>query len=300
MYVLYANVCREDLSFDMKKILVALHIYYHDHVEYYIDKLANINGCQWDLVVTYSEYSAATEEKLKAFRPDVRLVKTENAGYDLWPFIKALRLVDISSYDYILKLHTKNTDVFKWKANGLRMKGNKWRNTLVDALLKTPEQFRRCLDLFERHPDTGMVCSYELLVGLTQRRREDLSMLRDEAARIGIGSVSGKFCAGTMFLVKAECMKKIRDSYVDADSWPSYSRSHSKGTLAHVYERLLSFAVSDSGYRIRTLAAYRKNVPSVFIHNTFSPVLKSLFTIDRHGEDERKYLTILGIRIPLS
>ena len=282
-----------------KRLLVALHVYYHEHIDYYIDKMRNISGCQWDLLVTLSSRCEESEARLKAFRPDLKIIDVENVGYDVWPFIKALRAVSLSDYDYILKLHTKNTNVLKWKANGLRMKGDQWRNTLVDSLLKSPEQFRRCLELFERRPDTGMVCSYELLVGLTQRRREDLSMMKEEAQRIGISSVTGKFCAGTLFMVRSSCMRKIADSDVDASSWSSDSRSHSMGTLAHVYERLLSFAVADSGMKIRTLPAYSRNVPSVFVHNVVSPFLKSLLTVDRYGEDGRKYLTLLGIRIPL-
>lgn len=284
----------------IERLLVVFHVFYHDQVDYYIDKLKNINGCQWDLVVTCSTCSEETERKLKAFAPDVRIIEVENVGYDVWPFIKALRSVDLADYGMLLKLHTKNVNVLRWKANGLKMRGSQWRDVLVDSMLRSPEQFRRCLELFRKHKDTGMVCSYELLVGFTQRRREDLFMLKDEAERLGISTRGRKFCAGTMFAVRPECMKKIVESYVGADSWPTYSPSHSKGTLAHVYERLLSLAVTDSGFKIRTLTAYKRNFTAVFMHNLFTPVLKSIFTIDRYGEDGRKYLTLLGMRFPLS
>ena len=283
----------------MKKLLVIFHVFYHDHVDYYIDRLRNIDGCQWDLLVTCSTCSEETEAKLKAFVPDVRIIEVENVGYDVWPFIKAMKVVDLAEYDYIMKLHTKNTKVPRWKANGLKMRGAQWRDTLVDALLRTPEQFLRCMNIFDKQPDTGMICSYELLVRLTGRRIEDLSMLKAEADRIGVSTSGGRFCAGTMFIVKTACMQKIVQSDVNAESWPAYSPSHSKGTLAHVYERLLSLAVTDSGYRIRTLAARKRNVCPVFFHNLTGPLFKWIFTIDRYGEDGRKYLTILGIRIPL-
>lgn len=282
------------------RLLVVFHVFYHDQVDYFIDKLRNINACQWDLVVTCSTCSEETESKLKAFVPDVRIIQVENVGYDIWPFVKALRIVDLTGYSLVLKLHTKNVNVPRWKANGLKMRGAQWRNVLVDSLLRSPEQFRRCLELFCRHNDTGMVCSYELLVGLTQRRREDLFMLKDEAERLGIDVKGGRFCAGTMFVVRTECMKKIIEGPVDEESWPSYSPSHSKGTLAHVYERLLSLSVTDCGYKIRTLTAYKRHFAGVFIHNVFSPLLKALFTVDRYGEDGRKYLTVLGMRFPLS
>ncbi len=34
------------------RVLVLLHIYYEEQIDYYLDKLRNIAGCEWDLTVT--------------------------------------------------------------------------------------------------------------------------------------------------------------------------------------------------------------------------------------------------------
>ena len=67
----------------MGRLLVAFHVYYHDQVPWFIGKMRNINGCEWDLVVTFSEYDETTDRLLREFKPDVRMLHTESAGYDI-------------------------------------------------------------------------------------------------------------------------------------------------------------------------------------------------------------------------
>ena len=70
------------------KLLVHFHVYYHDQVDYFIEKMSNINGCDWDLYVTMSEMNPETVGKLRQFKPSAVFIKIENLGYDVWPFIK--------------------------------------------------------------------------------------------------------------------------------------------------------------------------------------------------------------------
>lgn len=284
----------------MSKILVILHIYYHEQTDYFIEKLSNINGCQWDLLVTYTTHNQRTIDKIRKFRPDAVIMQADNIGYDVWPFIQAIKSVNIYSYDYILKLHTKNTSgKRKIRFNGQKFTNRKWGDLLVNSMLKSPEQFRKCLDILDNNPKAGMVCSMELYVGLTQRRAEDMSLLENETQRIGLDIRKGKFCAGTMFMVRPQCLKKIINADFDPAQWEQRP-SHSGGTLAHVYERIFCIAVLDAGYRCKTIAAYPLNIPRVFIHKYISPQMKKIFTMDRFGEDRRKCVVILGKRIMLN
>lgn len=284
----------------MVKVLTILHIFYHEQTDYFIEKLSNINSCQWDLLVTYTTYNQQTIDKIRKFKPDAVIMKSDNIGYDVWPFIQALKSIDIDSYDYILKLHTKNTaNKKKIRLNGQKLTNRKWGDLLVNSMLKSPEQFRKCLDIMDNNPKAGLVCSLELFVGLTQRRAEDMSLLEYEAKRIGMKTRSGKFCAGTMFMIRPQCLKKIIEADFDPSQWEQRP-SHSGGTLAHVYERIFCIAVLDAGYRCRTIAAYPLNIPRVFIHKHISPYMKQIFTMDRYGEDRRKCVVILGKRIMLS
>lgn len=282
----------------MKRLLVILHVYYHDQIDYFIDKMKNINGVEWDLTVTYSQENEVTKKKLLNFKKDIAFMNVGNSGYDVWPFIQVIQKIEVEKYDYILKLHTKNTSCMAGKLNGMQLKGHRWRDMLINSLLRSPEQFSRCLRLFGDDPKLGLICSYELYIGLSDIHKEDMESLNIEADRIGVEIKQRKFCAGTMFMIRSQCLKKIIKAHFTSGMWECCG-SHSGGTLAHVYERILSMTVEDAGYYVRSLSAYPLNKPIVFTHRHINPVLKSILTIDRHGEDRKKYLTILGKRFSL-
>ena len=228
----------------MSRLLVHFHIYYHDQVEFFIEKMRNIVGCEWDLLVTYSEGSEQTESLIKEFKPEAEFLQVENAGYDVWPFIKVLKTIDFDKYDYILKLHTKNVSPTKNRINGLALKNERWRNILVDSMLADSERFTKCLNLLEKNSKCGIVCSYEMSKRRSMGLPEDLSALENEAERIGVTILSGKFVSGTMFLARLDAFKLIKDADLEVDAFAKHkAASHSTGSLAHVYERLMVFAV---------------------------------------------------------
>ena len=77
------------------RLLVYLHLYYHEQLPFFLERLSSVDGCNWDLVVSWSEENEESERLLRAFRPDVTILKVANVGYDIWPFIAMLRAVDI-------------------------------------------------------------------------------------------------------------------------------------------------------------------------------------------------------------
>ena len=76
--------------------------------------------------------------------------------------------------------------------------------------------------------------------------------------------------------------------------------SHSLGTPAHVYERILCFAVTQEGYSIEPIHYPRAAYDYVKVSHVFQPFLQKIFRLDRRGDDRAKYLTIFGINIKLS
>lgn len=282
----------------MKKLLVILHIYYHDHLDYFIDKMKNINGCDWDLIVTYSEFNEQTVSKIREFKPEVRFIEADNLGYDVWPFIKAIKRTDIYNYEFIMKLHTKNTDNYTFRINGLKLASSQWRDLLVNSMLRTPKQFQKCIKTMQENEDIGMLCSYELKLKPSYHLPEDNHMLIDEVKRIGLRKSREPFCAGTMFLIRTVCLRKIRDAHFDPSMWGYNPKSHSKATLAHVYERVFGTATIDAGYKVKGIATYRSTAGQAIIHKKVSPVLKGILNID-YGLDSRKYVTLLGMKFPI-
>lgn len=283
----------------MSKVLVVLHVFYHDQVDYFIDKMSNINGCEWDLLISYSSYNEETEKKIRDFKSDAIFMEVENVGYDVWPFVKVIKQIDEDAYDYILKLHTKNFGKITNKINGMYLSEYRWRNLLVDSMLKSKLQFRKCLNYFS-DPKVGLVCSYELYKGLSSSLLEDTIMLEKEAKRIGLKYDKGYFCSGTMFMARTKCLGKIKRSKLTPDMWSKHSRTHSAGTLAHVYERILCLMITAEGYKIERVVTHPFTSAFVFFQKHISKRLQFIFALNRKGPDRAKYLTLFGKDFRLS
>ena len=101
------------------RLLVHFHIYYLQHVDYFLGMMKNINSVRWDLFVTSPHIDEATENKIKEFKPDARIEHVPNEGYDIWPFIYMVKSICLEDYDCILKLHTKGPLPFAAHLNGM-------------------------------------------------------------------------------------------------------------------------------------------------------------------------------------
>ena len=96
----------------MKKnrILVCIHIYYHNQVDYIIEKLSTLNRLNYDIFITYSEKNEETNKKFLDFDKNTRFLLVENKGYDIYPFLTLINKINLEKYFCVLKLHTKNHD----------------------------------------------------------------------------------------------------------------------------------------------------------------------------------------------
>ena len=281
------------------KLLVHLHVYYHDQLDWFLEQLSHIDGCPWDLTVTWSGEHPQSEATVRAFRPNARILPVNNVGYDIWPFLYVLQNTDLTAYDAVLKLHTKNADARTNKINGLKLSGTQWRDCLVLPLLESPKQFRRVLRQMETHPRCGMVCSGFMIRQPSRYLAEDSVELEKEMRRIGLECSDRRFCAGAMFLARAVALlplQKIALSEADFEA----GSSHSVGTLAHTYERILSIVVSAGGYTL-VPADYRR-ISFAFwrIGRGIGALLKNIFALNHSKIDGKKYLTLFGFTFPLS
>lgn len=281
----------------MKKLLVHLHIFYHEQVDYFIGKLKNIKACEWDLLVTCPERNPETEAKIRAFKADTRFMEVENVGYDIWPFIKVLKSMGRDEYDFILKLHTKNTSSYVNVINGMRLQGERWRKLLVDSLLGSEKQFAKCWTRINSNPSIAFVYAYEL----KRDRSKGMSAIIPEAQRIAVKDIDGEYVSGTMFLARVEAMRKIADADITAGMFAKdEAKSHSRTSLAHVYEQLICFAMQDAGYIPSRVCTNFSDSVSVCVHRMLSPALKFIFSLEREGENDSKVLTIFGLKFQLS
>ncbi|MGN0894724.1 MAG: rhamnan synthesis F family protein [Succinivibrio sp.] len=241
-----------------KKILVIAHIFYHDLWEVIRDKLKNLKGYDFDLLVsTTSNIDELKKKVLKDF-PSACFKLSENRGFDIWPFIKVLRDVDLSQYDYVIKVHTKR-DMGKTVAivqDKYYFRGCKWRDNLL-SFISSKENLDKCIEAFENNKDVGMINCHRLFdITKENSRNPHLNYCFNEAKKLieSIGLHVNpdsylKYIAGTMFICRSDIIKTLLKIELSADGFGPANRQN-ENDLAHVSERLFGWVTTSLGYKI--------------------------------------------------
>ncbi len=282
------------------RVLVVLHIYYEEYLPYYLDKLKNINGCEWDMIVTGCNLSEHTRRIIAGFKNDVMFYDTPNIGYDVWPFIYAIKRTDLNKYCFIVKIHTKNQDKVVNYLNGIAYTGTTWRSELVNALLGSEEQFNKLLAVFRHRKRVGIAYAMSLDIIRRDNLIEDSGVLSEEMKRLGMKSDVKHFCGGTMFAVRAAATKWIKDDRITENIFQQSKGSHNTATMAHVYERILSMAVTENGYETFLIRTSWSKYFFIKVKRYIQPLLEWLFSINYHGTNHEKFITVFGYRFKLN
>ena len=231
----------------MGGLLVHLHLYYQDQTDFFMSLLSNII-IPYELVVTLTDDNPEVCGKILSRKPDARIMLTDNCGYDVYPFFQAMKEYDLSRFDYILKLHTKNSNG-NLTLNHLHYKGYGFRDNLVGPLVGSQKNFRKALDAISS-PRVGMVCSrYFLLRKESQQNRSNTMKLCGEYGIPYEDDVA--FCAGTMFLCRSEIVQFLLKMDHSADDYGNRLRTGNAGTLAHSMETMFGIVCRHLGYVIK-------------------------------------------------
>lgn len=232
----------------MKHILVHVHIFYTNQIDYIINHLKNIT-LPYDLYITLTEHNKALEDKIKRFRQDSHIEIVENRGYDVWPFIKVLQKINLDEYSYIIKLHTKRKFPFSPSSigNGYRIYLDTWRKSLY-AFLASKKAFNKCIDSFNKYPKLGMITSKNMI----HTMKDSVAVVKYAKKYFPeyvFGLEDFSFVAGTMFICRASIMAPLQKMKLTANLFDIPDKNHST-QLAHVLERSFGEVVYFSGYYI--------------------------------------------------
>lgn len=268
----------------MKKLLVCAHIFYHEQTDYVIEKLKNIT-CPFDLCVTYVTDNNETINKFENFKNDTKFIKVDNVGYDIYPFIRILDEINLDDYEYVLKLHTKNHS----------KKGDYvWRDELYDSLLGTKNIFKFNLRILDKNKRIGMIGSKARINAMMQRFPENTILFDEVCKRFNISNEHGHFIAGTIFLIRAELLKIIKDFNLKKEDFEGQIlKTGSQGTMAHAVERLLGVMVERQGYEI-----YGSDKIIPFSKTFYNKITRTIFSIQNCFNI--KTIMILGFPIRIN
>lgn len=227
-------ILRKILNYQVKtRTLCHLHIYYLDQLDYFSKKLKKIDFDEKNLYITTDEIQKS--EKIRKYFPQAKIFITENVGYDVYPFLYVMKNVDLSVFDNVIHLHTKNTQ-----------RCLKWRNNLVEALVGNKSIYENNRRIMESE-NCGLLGSVRCLVKIQDTAPESTVYLDEIMKEQGIiVDKNNRYSFyGTMFMMKTEVLKQMlalpyeRDDFVE--------KKYETATLAHVYERLFGIFTLFSG-----------------------------------------------------
>lgn len=233
----------------MAKAFICAHVYYPEMWDELADCIAAAPA-PFDLYVTTVRESPELTQKIKSRFPAAQIIVCENKGFDVAPFFKVLNTVDLDSYAYVVKLHTKRDIKFTMYVNGRNVWQSAWREMLLSPF-KSRENWQKTLDLLSR-ADVGMVADGDLILN---RRRDGNGKLYKQAAAlmktIGLRPSRTDFVAGTMFAAKAPLFKCLQNRDALFEFQPS--ERGGKDVLPYVCERLFGMIVSAQGQKVAAL-----------------------------------------------
>ncbi len=257
----------------MKRIAVHFHLYYLEQLDCLLEKLGNVGTVPFDLFVTMVADDTEAQNKIHAFKPDAQIRVVENRGYDIGPFIEFLNKVDLSRYDYVVKLHTKR-DMPQSASTFRGLTGSRWREAAL-SFLDSPEIFASYLQVFEANPRLGVQANYRLI------KREK---------RI-------RFVAGTIFIVRARIFAPLKEQGLSICSFDA-TGEHTD-SLAHELERRFGQLASDQNLFVTDAVndPTESELKRLFFRDRFiSPLLR--FVYQKKTTKSGKQITKI-LKIPL-
>ena len=232
-----------------KRILVFLHLFYPESWKEIREYLHNFEGYEWDLCITYPDF---LEEKLdfddiRKLNGKTRFFRFENRGFDIGPFLTALRQVDFMDYNVVFKLQSKGTHrpwIYIYRQLFV---GRDWFRNLFEGIVGAGT-IHTTIDAIANDPAIGMCAASNLIVHDPPHKE---SMVLRKLDEYGIRAKKGyRFVAGTCFAVKPQCLQPLADFPAGLEDFVPVPPSRGL-SLGHILERYMTIAVTQQGFVLR-------------------------------------------------
>lgn len=241
------------------RIVVIAHIYYPEMTDEILDRAGHLPG-DFDLVITTPDQDRADAiEEVISHRPvrgrvDVRVVSS-NDGRDQSAFLIGCRDVILDGgYDLIVKLHSKKTPQGEYNV-GLAFKEQQYSN-----LLASPGYARNIVGLFQRERGLGIVYPPMVHIGYPtlghawwDNRPAFERWCRTLGISVPLDQASPLAPYGSMFIARPAALRPLAEHGWEYEMFGG-AEAYKDGGLAHVLERMPSYAAGEVGYHTRTVA----------------------------------------------
>ena len=241
------------------RVALVAHIFYVDMTDEILDR-GDLLPCDYDLIVTTPDAQRAREiedilraRKRPGRRTEVRVLPS-NDGRDQSAFLIACRDVILGdTYDVIVKVHTKRTPQQGY-AVGQHFKGQQ-----LDNLLPNAGYASNLLGLFQREEGLGLAYPPMIHIGhgtLGHAWWGNRPRFERVAAQLGIAvpidNVSPLAPFGSMYAARPKALRLLAEHQWRYEEFGGKD-AYKDGGLAHVLERLPSYAAAELGFHTRTV-----------------------------------------------
>lgn len=256
-----------------KRILVILHLYYQDLWDEIKNYLLNLqNYTNFDLHITCVEKNEQLFNNiLSSFSKNVNIkieILENIKGADIYPFIHVINQINLDNYDFVYKLHTKQTfPVLNVKIKEAKLMfyigHNLWRDFLFNAILGK-EKIKKVFKIFEKKPKSGAIGFGPLFIETSIDKND--RFYKRSAKKCKFNDIQKSKCfAGTAFIIRGELLKCIQNIYSKEDFIEETNRKFVD--LAYFIEGFLGYIVEAQGYKlVSSYPCYTKFILTLLSH----------------------------------
>lgn len=252
-----------DESYDSSnplRTLVIAHIFYPEMTDEILDRADHLPDA-YDLLITTPEADRATaiQQRLDARdlrgSAEVRLLESNN-GRDQGAFLIGCRDVLIDGgYDLIVKVHSKKTPQDS-PAVGAHFKEQQFGN-----LLHSPGYAANVVALFQQEPGLGLAYPPTVHLGHPtmghgwwQNKPGFKEWCQTLGIRVPLDETSPLAPYGSMYFARPEALRLLVEHPWTFDDFGG-ADAYQDGGLAHILERMPSYAAGELHYHTRTIAS---------------------------------------------
>lgn len=278
----------------MKKILIHLHLFYKDQIDYFIEKINNLRPYSFDLFVSTTEDNLKDTiliNKIRSNFPEAHIYPVPNLGWDVGPFVDLINKTDLDNYSYVIKLQSKRIKncYFKNKDTHTCIFNQNWRNAMVDAILGSPDIVAKNLNVFQNDKNVGEIASYYVVMN---HKIDKLDKMIGIKKYVDDKTASITTAVGTMFMIRADLLKKLQGYKFKITDFSKSDKNVHNGTLAHICEWLFGYITESQGYKIVSLD---KNLRSDFL--SFLRQIRNMFYKVSENRNGSKTVRIFKISL---
>lgn len=227
------------------RILVILHLFYMDAWKEICEYLKNLSPYNYSLIVTCMEgcYDDDILSSIMSFKPETTIIKCENVGWDVLPFIIALHSIDLSDYDVIFKLQSKGTKRGYIFLYNQYFRKRSWFLNLFEGCMGAFTVHTAIRDLLDPNKKIGLVAARNIIVEDPIHKQHMVGeTLKDLKLPV---PKPYRFVSGTCFAIRAGLLERIKELDIAPERYNS-----KKFSFAHRMERIICFPPLWEGLRM--------------------------------------------------